>query len=105
MTLRLKGPMNVTGKSSSRVLGWLIGTLIHKTHSWLSSARPRDLGSALEEKPTINGLTSQIEEFRSRKDGWKGPDSLDQGNPQLTARRPSRKRCSRTARLSRLTSV
>lgn len=83
MKLRLKGPMNVTGKSSWQVFGWLIGTLIHKTHSWLSSARPRDLGSGIEEKPAINDLTSQIEEFRSRKDGWKGPDSLGPREPTI----------------------
>jgi uncharacterized protein (TIGR04255 family) len=35
----------------------------------------------------------------------RGQIALDQGNPQLTARRPSRNRCSRTARLTRLTSV
>ena len=81
MTLRLKGPMNVTGKSS--VLGWLIGTLIHKTHSWLSSARPRDSISDINENPEINDLTSQIEEFRSCKDGWKGPDSLGPREPTI----------------------
>jgi hypothetical protein len=33
-----------------------------------------------EHKPTVKAAISQIEEFRSRKDGWKGPNSLGPTN-------------------------
>ncbi|MGH6793881.1 MAG: hypothetical protein ACREDD_07545 [Methylocella sp.] len=40
------------------------------------SARVADNALAPANNPAIDAAISQIEEFRSRKDGWKGPNSL-----------------------------
>ena len=66
-----------------QVFGWLIGTSIYKTHSTLGSATPSVLSFGLEHNPAIEAAIFQIEEFRSRKDGWKGPDSLGPREPTI----------------------
>lgn len=59
-----------------QVFGWLIGTSIYKTHSTLGSVTPSVLSFGPGDKSEVDRAISQIEEFRSRQDGWKGPNSF-----------------------------
>ncbi|GEM_PF-1733221 len=62
------GDFGTNNDIKKQVFAWLIGTRFYKTHSTLGSANPYS--------PAFDAAISKIEEFRSRRDGWKGPDSL-----------------------------
>ncbi|MGH9828621.1 MAG: hypothetical protein ACREDR_35825, partial [Blastocatellia bacterium] len=73
---RALGDFGTNVDVKNRVFGWLIGTSIYKTHSTLGSVTPSVLSFGLGHKSEVDRAISLIEEFRSREDGWKGPNSF-----------------------------